>query len=685
MVDSAINSGRQESDGSFSMSTSRARWIVVFALVAVVSLVFLPARRFEFIKFDVPDQILNNPHVRGLSAENVWHILTSRCVTSYYPIRTLSFALDHEIWGLEATGFKLTNILIHLVNVLLVYWLLLRILARDRDESSTESTSVWSTFSAAFASGIFAVHPLVVEPVVWVPGREELLMTICALAAVHCHLFARALAEQGRSRVLAVVWHMASAVCCLFACLSNAVGAVIPLLVTTWDLLRDRRFSRIVAGTSLLWCVGVATIVVKRIGYVQHPAFAEAAALDAVMGSLGHGQGQSVASAELFSCQHLGLALRAFWLNVSSVFSPTDLTVSYDPILPPSIWHVEVWLGALAIIAFLILTWLARRRKRLLLGMLWFGVALLPVSQIMPHHVHRADRFLYLPLIGVSIAIAALLARAGESTRRSGLRKGIIAVCAIGGLVTVVAAVDQVAVWQTNLSLWRHAVEVASRNRIAHRLLADELAEAGQFEEAFRQYRLGLEIDVFDAETLDHYARYLAVVPRPHRDCELASRLAMLACQLTSWSDPGVVRTLAIAHNNLADRLRQEGDFAGALSHYACASDRDPDYLLPILNRALLLAICQDENLRSRAEAVRLADLARTNSSRFTVEQLVALAEIYQRCGRQALAAEFGQQAIAEAKTAGRDDLVMRLERDFGGLRSRQNGQDSPSAEPEDL
>ncbi len=118
-----------------------ARWSVTLAATALALLtvaVFFPMVGFGFVDFDVHAHVTMNPHIRGLTAENLKHIFTSRCVTSYYPVRTLTFAIDHQIWGLHPGGFKLTNGLIHLGSVLLTFWLVLRIFGHSSAPRATK-------------------------------------------------------------------------------------------------------------------------------------------------------------------------------------------------------------------------------------------------------------------------------------------------------------------------------------------------------------------------------------------------------------------------------------------------------------------------------------------------------------------------------------------------------------------
>jgi hypothetical protein len=123
-------------DAGHPVAESRGRfrrWAILSGvlLALLVLTVFHPVIRFEFVDFDTNSHVVNNPHIRGLTLENLRLILTTRHVTSYYPVRTLTYALDHQLWGLNAAGFKLTNSLLHLTNVLLLFWLLLRLFSHN--------------------------------------------------------------------------------------------------------------------------------------------------------------------------------------------------------------------------------------------------------------------------------------------------------------------------------------------------------------------------------------------------------------------------------------------------------------------------------------------------------------------------------------------------------------------------
>ncbi len=636
-----------------------SRWPIVVAAIALTYLVcavFFPILGFEFIELDVPGQVINNPHIRGLTAENLKHILTSRCVTSYYPVRTLTYAVDYQLWGLNPTGFKLTNGLVHLANVLLVFWLALRLFSRA-PVSPTSETITWRDVAmATFAAGIFAVHPVIVEPVVWVSGREELLMTLGALGCIHFHLTARRLQQQGACAAKVVACYLGTAFCCAVACFSNAVGAVIPFLIVAWDLLSvpPPRFSRVLCETSALWLVSVATLVVKRVGYTGHAALQEAGEVSSLVRDLGYGTDHFVGEVSMFSVERLMLVMEMYWSNLRSLFWPNDLAISYDSLMPRSFGETGVILGGVAVVATCLVLWFARKRRTLLFGLVWFVLALGPVAQIIPHHIHRADRFLYLPLIGLTMAIAIGLRPLVRVAQRRSTAVGVGVAGVLGLLLLDVLSASQVRKWHSNLTVWENCVGVAPNNFVAHRILADHLAKAGDHEAAQHHYRIALAMNVQNARALDSFAIFLATAEdHAQRDYELAIRLATRACELSDWQDPNTIRTLAIAHNNLADDLRGRGEVVQAIEHYRQAIERDPDYASPVFNLALLLATCSDPKLQDTDEAVRLAERASKMVDPVDANQLMILAIAYAAAGQSDRAARTTEQAIQAADAEG--------------------------------
>ena len=614
-----------------------------FALTCLVCGTFLPILGFDFVNLDVPAQVVRNSHIRGLSVENVRHILTSWCVTSYYPVRTLSYAVDHQIWGLDPKGFKLTNILIHTANVILVFWLIVRLLRRPTAPQQSPRTW-WDVAVATFSAGVFAVHPVVVEPVAWVSGREELLMVLGALGCVHFHLTARWLEEDGAKTGSVVASHVGAALSCVLACLSNAVAAVIPLLVVAWDLLTLGRgkLPSIIRGTSALWVMGVATIVLKKLGDATDPTVPEFG---------------------IFSSERLLVILNVYWLNLQTLAWPGHLTIDYWNVEPGGFGEAGVILGGLAIGLTCVVLWQLRRRPAVVFGLLWFGISLGPTSQIMPHHIDRANRFLYLPLVGLMVAAGMLLRPLGHGPKRRVVLPATILLGASILLVLNARSARQVQVWRNSLSLWEDCLELIPTNAFAHACLAEALADKGRFSEAIEHYETSLRISPNEIPTLSDYAfRLAACRQEEYRDYDRAIVLAERGCRLSGWKDQRIRHTLAMAHMNFGTDLSGDRQFELAMDHYHAAIEADPDYEVPLFNLAMLLATCGDETLRRPDEAVQLAERACALVERPNPIQLSVLAKVYAETERFEKATAAMQKAIQQARADGNLEMAGQLQ-----------------------
>ena len=197
---------------------------------------------YEFDDFDTNEHVVDNPHIRGLTGENIVHILTTRCITSYYPVRTLSYALDYQLWGLNAGGYRVTNGLVHLTNVLLVYWLILRLYRHP--QFPRPSAADWRGLSGGDSLGGTVCRSSGGRRTGCLgAGAGRAAHDVGALGCLHFHMAARRLYGVPRTGGTQVMLHSSAAVCCAAGCLSNAVGVVIPLLATAWDVLLSSGFS----------------------------------------------------------------------------------------------------------------------------------------------------------------------------------------------------------------------------------------------------------------------------------------------------------------------------------------------------------------------------------------------------------------------------------------------------------
>jgi Flp pilus assembly protein TadD len=454
-------------------------------LAALTAGIFLPTLDFGFAYYDDDAQVIHNPLVTSLAPDNLYRMFTRFCINSYYPTRLLSYAIDYHFWRLEAKGYHLTNVVVHAANVVMLFWLLVRLMKRvETTEPAAGAAGAgaadsrpamrWRLGIAALGAGVLAVHPVVVEPVAWVPGREELLMTFFALACLHFHISSRRAVEAGASRRRVIVLRALAGGACAMSCTSNVVGVATPLLVVAYDVVvaRIRSLRPLVAGTWFLWLIGAGAIALK---VAANLAPAGATPVDP-FGDLTFGQ-------------RIMVVPNLFRLNLTSLVWPEDLTLLYRPPIPGGLFAAGPLAGAALLAAILAAMWWRRREALLVCGLAWFLLALGPTAQVLPHHTLRADRYLYLPLIGVATALAAALWRLTSWKRVGGGTVGLAVVATLALLTS-----RHLPVWRDNLTLFQHCVRLAPEHPKAHNGLGNALFDRGRLREAEAEFREALRL-----------------------------------------------------------------------------------------------------------------------------------------------------------------------------------------------
>ncbi len=619
----------------------RSNRLAVAFLVCLVLTVFYPVIGFDFINLDALPLVARNSNIQGLDLDSLKYVL-SWTTNSYYPVRSLTYAVDRQLWGTYAGGFKATNVFLHLASVLLLFWLILRLLVRQGKVDDGRAS--WrETVAATCGAGLFAIHPVVVEPVIWVPGREELLMTLAGLAAVHLHFSSRQLEALSAPRWEFLLARVGAVVCCLAACLSNVVAVTIPLIIIGLDriVLVGNNWPRIFRDTTPFLAVAAFTFLLKKMANadfeLEHP--------------------------EYLSVHRLVVVSKAYALNLKTYLWPTNLTLDYPRIHPDDGWMADVALGAACLTMTVVVFGAARRNRTALAGLAWFLLALAPTAQIMPHHINRADRFLYLPLVGLAIAVAAGLLWIGRRIQ-SPVAWGTVTVALVALLAGLnYASARQVWIWQDSITLWEWRLRVQPESQLAHQCLGDAFADAGRLPEAIPHYDWVLRRSPDESRTLHNYAMYLALSPESERDdLEKAVQLATKGFRITKGADPKLRRTLALSHMNYGSSLRAEGRLHEAVEQFQAAIDADPTYKKPLFNLALLLAASEIPELRRPEEAVQLAERAASLPPTPELPELSVLASVYAGAGKFDRAVDVLERAIIDARTRGETDWIAGLE-----------------------
>ena len=408
------------------LALPRGRQIFWASVIAALTIaVFLEVTTHFFLGWDDRDFVYENPAVMsGLAPSSIGWALTSMSA-GWYPLTWLSHMLDVEIWGLNAGGHLATNLLIHVVNALLLFWVLVRLTA--------------SVDRSAFVALLFAIHPMHVESVAWVSERRDTLSTFFALLALL--FYAR---NRWRWRIAAVAAAMA---CSLMAKQMYVTLPVLLLLLDVWPLGRFRSLR------------DAKPLVVEKI-----PLFLLAAggALVAIVGQKSLGAVQSITTVPLGD--RLGNAALGYVRYLGKLLWPTKLAAFY-PLVPPNALEV---IGALSLlIAISAGVFLLRRRAPyLLVGWLSYLVVLLPVIGIVQIGGQAiADRYTYFAYVGLFVAIVWGVAELVPVARLS--KAALATAGALTIAILAFLAWRQVRFWMDTETLFTRTIAVTPPNAVA--------------------------------------------------------------------------------------------------------------------------------------------------------------------------------------------------------------------------
>ena len=517
---------------------------VSLSLVAAVLFIYAPVRRFDFLRWDDPLYIGENPQVLGgLTWHGVWWALTTGHAPYWHPLTWLSHMLDVQIYGMNAGGHHFTSVLIHAVNAVLLFWLLR-----------------WTTGAlgrSAFVGALFAVHPLRVESVAWVAERKDVLSTLFWILTLCAYVW---YVRQPRlSRYLAVVGGFA------LALMSKPMVVTLPfvlLLLDFWPLRRAKLYD-----DARVWL----SLAKEKI-----PLLALAAATSVATFILQRQAGAVVALDSVPVTGRLANALVSYLAYVGKMLWPVRLAAFY-----PYSTSLNPWWVAGAVVALIGVSMAVIRASRvhpyLPVGWFWYLGTLLPVIGFFQAGDQAlADRFVYIPLIGLFLMIAwgipDLLSRWRYS--RAALSAAAIMVL----FACTLRARDQVQYWQNALVLWTHALEVTDDNHMARDGLGTALVDRGRVAEAVAHYSEAVRIKPQFAEAQNNLAWALAHEGR----IEEAMPHYLQALRIKP--------EFADAQNNLAWALTNEGRIEEALPHYAEALRLKPEFADAHNNLGIALA-----------------------------------------------------------------------------------------------
>jgi len=565
-----------------STSPSPRRWeanprspgLICLLLALATLLVFAPVASNEFVNYDDPDYVSANPRVQsGLSLANVAWAFTTGHASNWHPLTWLSHMLDRQVFGARPGPQHLVNVAFHIANALLLFLLLRRLTGAH-----------WP--SAAVAA-LFALHPLHVESVAWISERKDVLSAFFFLLTLGAYArYAQPLAsgmrQGGNARPPAsTLGPRPSTGFYALALVLFALGLMCkPMLVTLpfllllldfWPLRRFSLFSRVEHPTpSSRTSAPVLRLLLEKVPFVV------LSLASCVVTFVAQEKGGAV-STILPLRERVANALVSYARYLAKTFCPTDLSVLYPHPGHWPLWQVALSASILMAISAVAL-WQFRARPWLAVGWFWFLGALVPVIGLVQVGIQSmADRYTYLPLIGLFIVLVWGLADALPAG--PGRPRALAAAAALSLVACAALTLRQLGFWHDSETLFRRAVQVTPNNYLAYNNLGHYLSGKGKTAEAMANYTRALEINPLYDEALNNIGYALAGQRRFPEAIGFYERALR------------VRPTQVEVHNNLGNALSEMGRLTEAVEQYLIALKENPEHVDAHNNLGIALAM----------------------------------------------------------------------------------------------
>ena len=526
---------------------------VALLLFALVGAVFGGALRNDFVNYDDQEYVLDNPMVNhGLTLKGIVWAFTHSYSSNWHPLTWISHMLDCQFFGLNPAGHHLTSLVLHAATAILLFLLLKQMTGSVR--------------RSAWVAAVFAIHPLRVESVAWVVERKDVLSGLFFMLTLMAYAwYARGATRSGRRYGVVALCFAAGLMC-------KPMLVTVPCLLLVLDYWPLRRFPEADAPDrfSVFWAL------VKE----KLPLLLMALA-SCVATVIAQDEAIRVASRFPFSVRITNSVVSAA-IYLRQMVWPTELTVLYPHTgaIPP-VWQLATAMLVLGGISTAAFVW-RKRCPWLVTGWLWYLGMLAPVIGIIQVGVQsHADRYTYLPLIGVTVLLAWTVFELASRQPYCRSVLGGLGVAVVIGLA--VCAHRQTAVWKDSETLWTHTLAHTRNNYVAHCDIGVAILKKGRVKEAISHLEQALQIRPDYADAANDLGYALLTAGRVNESIAILKKVE--AC-----FPANAATQVQLGHALLAKGLLDE-----AIAHGRKALELKPEF--PLANYLLALTLFEKGNI----------------------------------------------------------------------------------------
>ncbi len=537
-------------------------FFLVALVLALVFLVYAGSLFYPMTDWDDPYYIILNPLITSFSPSHLKAIFTKPYFSLYIPFTLLSYVLDYQFFHYDAFGYHLTNLLLHLANVSLVYGLV-----------------AFLTGESLVALGVallFGIHPVQVESVVWIAERKNVLSSFFFFLALIYYVLSNHKPGAKMMRPLSIL-------CFFAACLAKPNVVIFPLLLAAFDFcFGDFRKEKMAGYIPFL--LGTLSFAAVTAGITRN------------QGIMTYYGGSFIATARAM----MAVMVKYFEL----LFWPLRLSLNYEFWIRSSMAYRQLYIPVLFLALYAAgLVWLFLKERKLFFWGAWYLILLLPVMNFVPFPSLMNDRYLYLPMIGIFTLLFVLLKRYAGS----GITTGVILVSAVACAFLNFHRQDT---WSSRLHVW---VETGWPRAKAPgwESLKERLVKQGENSEIYQAQQ-----ELFEKHEVDKAIRQFQKILDQSRDPEAYDGLGIAYAQKGDMERAIYYFRKAIEvnpreaafHGNLAAAYVQDKELQSAVNEFLKAIALDPQDPVHHSNFAALLAgIGKPAAEKEFLEAVRLA------------------------------------------------------------------------------
>jgi len=631
------------------------RWLrlgICISLAVLTWVVFGQLLQYDFINYDDPRYVYENTNItNGLTIGGIAWAFSHIHSMNWHPLTTISHMLDCQLYGLKPGAHHFTNVLLHSIVAILLLLVLQRMTGGP--------SGIGSIWRSAFVAAVFAIHPLRVESVAWIAERKDVLSGVFFMLTLLTYF--RYVRVRSIGHYLTVLFMFALGLMC------KPMLVTLPfvlLVLDYWPLGRIRGQKSDVSGHENL-----VMLVVEKIPLVGLSAISSVVTFLAQRGAVGWTE-------QLPVLARINNAVVTYAAYMWQMLWPVKLAVFYPhPESRLPLWEIILCLLLLIGITAAAVV-LRKSRPYFITGWLWYLGMLVPViGLVQVGWQGRADRYTYLPQIGLYIAITWGIADVTAAWRwqREILTAGTAIVV---GLLSWRASV-QASYWRDSETLFTHALAVTSNNDVAENNLGIVFLQKGNLDEAISLLQAAVDLRPENSPAHENLAK--ALLQKGQVTDALVHYRRLLELQ------PDNIEV----HNIVGTVLIQQGQAREAVEEWQKVLAIQPDNGNAMSNLAWVFATSPDDSLRDGAKAVQLAEQAmRISGGRIPII-FRTLAAAYAENGRFSEAIQTAQRGIELANSRGNSGLATELQSNIVLYQERQplrdpsltNGSSSPHGE----